>query len=224
MVRIKFCGIRETEYALAAARAGVDFIGLVFASSRRQITVEKAREIVTALRGGGFTTEVVGVFVNRPASEINKIARDVPLDRVQLSGDESWEYCRDIEKPVIKTVHISDAMTGSRLVELIDEGLKILSHRETVVILDTLQKGIYGGSGQTFNWKLVREAAQHYYVVLAGGLTPENVVQAIDTVHPWGVDASSGLETNGIKDIEKIEKFVQAVRGMECERNLHVSF
>ncbi len=143
---------------------------------------------------------------------------------MQLSGDESWEYCRDIEKPVIKTVHISDAMTGSRLVELIDEGLKILSHRETVVILDTLQKGIYGGSGQTFNWELVREAAQHYYVVLAGGLTPENVVQAIDTVHPWGVDASSGLETNGIKDIEKIEKFVQAVRGMECERNLHVSF
>ena len=215
MVRVKVCGITEVEPALMAARAGADFVGLIFAPGRRQITLEKAREIVKALHREKFTVEVVGVFVNLTAREVNQIAQVVSLDRVQLSGDEPWEYCRDIEKPVIKAVYVSADITSSSITRSIYSGLQMLSGIKPLVLLDTQHKGMHGGTGQTFDWRLARDAAQHYPVVLAGGLTPENIAQAIDTVYPWGVDASSGLETNGVKDIKKIEKCVKTVRGMD---------
>jgi phosphoribosylanthranilate isomerase len=224
MVRVKICGITEIEPALVAARAGADFIGLVFAPGRHQITAGKAHRIVQKLREQEIKTEVVGVFVNLSIADVNQIAATVPLDRVQLSGDETWEYCRNIEKPVIKAVYISAGVTGSSIIQSIYSGQKMLSEINPLVLLDTQRRGMYGGTGQTFNWELAREAAQHYPVVIAGGLTPENITQAINTVHPWGVDVSSGLETSGVKDAAKIQKFIQIVRGMECERDIQVSF
>jgi len=212
MTRVKICGIRDNARALAAIEAGSNFIGLVFAPSPRQVTPAQAGEIVSAVKKCSQATAVVGVFVNMPASEVNRIASSCHLDWVQLSGDESWEYCRQITKPLIKTVRIKPRQRPEEIGEDLATGVRALSSQRCVYLLDSQVKGKYGGTGMTFDWSLARPAAEQFPVIIAGGLTPENVAQAIEMVAPWGVDVASGVETGGVKDIAKIRAFIEAVR------------
>jgi phosphoribosylanthranilate isomerase len=211
MTRIKICGIREEVHALAAVEAGADFIGFVFAPTRRQVSPAKAREIVDTVKKSSSAIKPVGVFVDTPASEVNRIADFCGLDWVQLSGNESWEYCRQIARPVIKAIRIGQQRPEDINTEL-TVGLKTLSPQRFIILLDSQVEGKYGGTGITFNWRLAQQVAKEFPVIIAGGLNPENVAQAIEIATPWGVDVSSGVETDGTRDIAKIKAFIEAVR------------
>ena len=211
MTRVKICGIREEVHALAAVEAGADFVGFVFTPTRRQVSPAKAREIVDTVKKSSSAIKPVGVFVDTPASEVNRIADFCGLDWVQLSGNESWEYCRQIAMPIIKAIRIGQQLREEINAEL-TAGLKTLSPQRFITLLDSQVEGKYGGTGITFNWRLVQQVAKGFPVIIAGGLNPENVAQAIEITTPWGVDVSSGVETDGTKDIAKIKAFIEAVR------------
>jgi len=211
MTWIKICGIREEVHALAAVEAGVDFIGFVFAPTRRQVSPAKAREIVDTVKKSSSAIKPVGVFVDTLASEVNRIADFCGVDWVQLSGNESWEYCRQIARPIIKAIRIGQQLREEINAEL-TVGLKTLSPQRFITLLDSQVEGKYGGTGITFNWRLAQQVAKEFPVIIAGGLDPENVAQAIEMATPWGVDVSSGVETDGTKDIAKIKAFIEAVR------------
>ena len=212
MTRVKICGIREKAHALAVIEAGGDFIGLVFAPSRRQVTPARAGEIVDAAKSRSDAIDTVGVFVNMPATEVNNIAGSCNLDWVQLSGDESWEYCRQISKPIIKAIRIRQEQSAKQILADLTRGAKILTSKKYLCLLDSEFEGRYGGTGTAFDWALARQAAEQSPVIIAGGLTPQNVAEVIEMVAPWGVDVSSGVETGGVKDIAKIKAFIEAVR------------
>jgi phosphoribosylanthranilate isomerase len=211
MTHIKICGIKDKSHALAAVGAGADFIGLVFAPSRRQVSPAQAREIAHAVKRSNDATEVVGVFVNAPSSQVNELADFCALDWIQLSGDESWEYCRDVARPVIKAIRI-DRQSPEELCAELSAGSELLPTQEFVTLLDSRVRGKYGGTGESFNWNLAQEVAKRFPVVVAGGLDPKNVATVIERVSPWGVDVSSGVETAGVKDTSKIKAFIEAVR------------
>jgi len=211
MTRIKICGIRCKAHALAAVEAGVDFIGLVFAPSPRQVSPAQAREIAGAVKKSSDAIKVVGVFVNAPSSQVNELADFCALDWVQLSGDESWEYCREVIRPVIKAIRI-DQQSPEKLYAELSAGNKLLPTQEFIALLDSRVDGKYGGTGESFNWDLAQEVAKRFPVIIAGGLDPKNVGKLIKKVAPWGVDVSSGVETGGVKDIVKIKTFIEAVR------------
>ncbi len=215
MTRIKICGLTQIEPALLAGQAGVDFIGLVLAPSRRQVTPEKAWELVQAVRGSGTRPAVVGVFVNRSAEEVNRIADYCSLDWVQLSGHESWAYCQEIKKPIIKVIHVSPGTTVEEVLSNIETGHRRLAKKEFVCLLDAEVGGAYGGTGQAFDWELARAVSARFPVMVAGGLTPTNVGQLLKAVRPWGVDVSSGVETDGQKDPAKIRTFIEMVRTVQ---------
>jgi len=214
MTRVKICGIRDENDALAAVEAGADFIGLVFAPSTRQVTPTQACEIVSAVKKSSDATKVVGVFVNAPASQVNETADFCALDCVQLSGDESWEYCREIVEPIIKAIRIGQQSPEELCAEL-SAGCELLPAQKFITLLDSQVEGKYGGTGESFNWNLAQQVAERFPVIVAGGLSPKNVVRLIESVRPWGVDVSSGVETNGQKDASKIRAFVKAVRSMK---------
>ena len=212
MTRVKICGIKEKAHALAVIEAGGDFIGLVFAPSQRQVTPIQAREIASGVKSHSHAIGVVGVFVNVPAPEVNRIANSCNLDWVQLSGDEPWEYCRQITKPLIKAFRIRAGQRPEQIGANLTTGAQILSSQKHLYLLDSRVEGRYGGTGTTFDWSLARQVAERFPVIIAGGLTPENVAQVIEMVAPWGVDVSSGVEVGGVKDIGKIRAFIEAVR------------
>ncbi len=211
MTRVKICGIKEEVHALAAAEAGADFIGLVFAPSQRQISPAQAEKIAAAVKKGNTAIEVVGVFVNMPAPEVNRIADFCHLGWVQLSGDESWEYCREITSPLIKAIRVGRRQSPQEICTTLAAGTRVLPQKH-IYLLDSKIKGKYGGTGKPFNWSLARQAAEQFSVIIAGGLTPENVAQAIKTAAPWGVDVSSGVEVDGIKHAARIRALIEAVR------------
>ncbi|MFC1963947.1 phosphoribosylanthranilate isomerase [Chloroflexota bacterium] len=212
MTRIKICGIKEIEHAVAAAKNGADFIGMVFAISKRRITPEKAKLIAERVRDLPRRPALLGVFANAPAAEVNQIAEYCHLDRVQLSGEEPWQYCREIKLPVIKVMHVSARKTGLKIRKDIATGLKLCPEKDFIYLLDSRSAGSYGGTGKTFDWQIAREIAARHQVIVAGGLNPGNVSQLIKEVSPWGVDVSSGVETKGRKDTAKIIAFINAVR------------
>ena len=218
MTRIKICGIREEVHALAAVEAGADFVGFVFAPTRRQVSPAKAREIVDTVKKSSSAIKPVGVFVDTPASEVNRIADFCGLDLVQLSGNESWEYCRQIARPIIKAIRIGQQLREEINAEL-TVGLKTLSPQRFITLLDSQVEGKYGGTGEAFNWQLAEEVSARFPVIIAGGLTPDNVGQLVKEVQPWGVDVSTGVESNGQKDVSKIRAFIETVR--KAERNIH---
>jgi phosphoribosylanthranilate isomerase len=217
MTRIKICGIRDKTHALAAVQAGADFIGLVFAPSQRQVSPALAREIASAVKKSSDATKVVGVFVNAPSSQVNELADFCALDWVQLNGDESWEYCRKVVRPVIKAIRI-DRQSPEELNADLSSGSRLLLTQGFITLLDSRVEGKYGGTGESFNWNLAQKVAKGFPVIIAGGLDPKNVTRLIKRVAPWGVDVSSGVETGGVKDTSKIEAFIGAVRKADERR------
>ncbi|MFC2004708.1 phosphoribosylanthranilate isomerase [Chloroflexota bacterium] len=215
MTRVKICGLSEIEHALAAGEAGADFLGLVFAPSPRQVSPGKAQQLVEAVHSLKNRPVTVGVFVNSAAPEVNRIAEYCQLDWVQFSGDESWQYCREIEKPIIKAIHIHKAQEAEDIIAEIEKGYQFLRKEEPVCLLDTHSVDVYGGTGQVFNWQLAGEVSARFPVIVAGGLTLANVGQLVREVQPWGVDISSGVESDGQKDVSKIRAFIQTVRQAE---------
>jgi phosphoribosylanthranilate isomerase len=200
---------------MVAAEAGADFLGLIFAPYRRRVTVEKASALVEAIHTLGPRPQMVGVFVNAPAAEVNSVAEDCRLDWVQLSGNETWRYCRQIERPVIKAIHIPTGKKIEQILNKIEMGYRLYSEHELICLLDSKSGNAPGGTGQAFDWQLAREITARFPVIIAGGLTPDNVSQMLEEAQPWGVDVSSGVESGGQKDPAKIRTFIAAVRRAE---------
>ena len=202
MVRIKICGITNLEDALLAAELGADALGFIFfAQSPRKVAPETAREIIAQLPP--FVASV-GVFVDEAATLVQEVAARVGLDWVQLHGQESPEYCRNLGRNVIKGFRMRDEDSLRRLADY--------QGAAQALLLDTYKQGQVGGTGTAFDWRLAREAKQYGWIILAGGLNPENVAQAIATAGPQAVDVASGTEAApGKKDPAKLRAFFKAV-------------
>jgi phosphoribosylanthranilate isomerase len=219
---VKICGVSDVAHARAAAALGADFVGMVFAPSRRQVTLGQAKRIAGGLRNEGDPLPaapdadgveaalrqrrplVVGVFADQDADTVNAICEDVGLDLVQLSGSEPWEVCAHIHRPIFKCMKVRDGETAEELMVHVHEG--------AIVLLDPYVEGTYGGTGKTLDWNVASQIARSTTTVLAGGLTPNNIAKAVSVVQPWAVDVSSGVETEGVKDVEKIRAFIAAAR------------
>lgn len=202
VVRSKICGITRVDDALTAAKAGADAIGLVFyAKSPRAVDVRQAREIVAALPP--FVT-TVGLFVNASRCEINEILDAVPLDMLQFHGDETPAQCEGFHRPWFKALRVGNG-------EDIEAQVARFANASGI-LLDTFVAGVPGGTGERFDWSLI-PAALAKPLILAGGLTAENVQQAIAQVRPYAVDVSGGVEASkGVKDASKVMAFVGRVR------------
>jgi len=212
MTKIKICGIKTEEQALAAAEAGADFIGMVFTTSPRQVTPVHAKKIITVLQKRYPRVKTAGVFVNTSASIVQYIADTCKLDLVQMHGNEPWEYCLELARPLIKVVRVARNYSPEHICDNLAYGEKLLGKLEHLFMLDTSAKDKYGGTGKAFDWSQARIIAERFPVIVAGGLNPQNVAAAIEMLAPWGVDVSSGVETKGVKDINKIKAFIEAVR------------
>ena len=204
MTRIKICGITNLEDALAAVAAGADALGFNFYKpSPRYITPQSAREIIEQLLGSVLT---VGVFVNEEAA--TRIANEAGVTALQLHGDESPEYCRDVavHRYVIKTFAVADDFNTDL----------IKSYEAEAIMLDTRDKKLRGGTGQRFDWSIAQQVSQVVpKLFLAGGLSPENIEEAIETVRPYAVDTCSALEdTPGKKNHERMRAFIETVRSV----------
>lgn len=201
MVRIKICGITNLDDALAAIEYGADALGFVFHSkSPRSVTPETAKNIVSGLPP---FINAIGVFVDEDKSEIEKIVRYVELNTVQLHGSEPPENCNLCRK-TIKAIRVKD------LTDL--EPLK--KYNVSAFLLDTYSHDSIGGTGQIFNWAIAVEAKKFGRIILAGGLTPKNVEEAIKWVEPYGIDVATGVESTkkGIKDHKKLKSFIENAR------------
>ncbi|MEJ2591038.1 MAG: phosphoribosylanthranilate isomerase [Candidatus Thiodiazotropha sp.] len=200
--RIKICGITRVEDALEAVRLGADAIGLVFyPPSPRHVGIDQARMIVNRLPP--FVT-VVGLFVEPAGSEVRQVLEAVPLDLLQFHGDEQASDCSGHGRPWIKAIRMRESVDLAEAEERYAEAAGLL--------LDTYQAGVPGGTGQTFDWgRIPRETASR--IILAGGLNPDNVEQAVRQVRPYAVDVSGGVEAaKGIKDAGKMAAFIAGVK------------
>lgn len=200
--RIKICGITRVEDALEAVRLGADAIGLVFyPPSPRYVEVAQAKQIVNRLPP--FVT-VVGLFVEQSDSDIRQVLERVPLDLLQFHGDERASDCAGHGRPWIKAIRMRESVDLAEVAERYPDAAGLL--------LDTYQAGVPGGTGQTFDWRRIpREIASR--IILAGGLNPDNVEQAVRQVRPYAVDVSGGVEVaKGIKDADKMAAFIAGVK------------
>ena len=215
MPRVKICSVQRVEDALIAAEAGADFIGLIFVPNRRRrISVEQARRIVDAVKATGENRpKAVGIFADQPLSEVKRTVRDVGVDLVQLCGSESMKFCDETPASVLRVIHVPGGMQTDADVEALARRMRELKERGHSVTLDRAVGKLQGGTGQTFDWAVAAQLSKEGFdFLLAGGLTPENVGRAVREVNPWGVDVSSGVETEGVKDAEKIRRFVAQAR------------
>ena len=207
--RIKICGITRIEDALCAASAGADAIGLIFyPPSPRAVTIEQATSISDALPPFVST---VALFVNASVQEVEDVIRHLRPSILQFHGDEDVAFCTQFGVPFIKAIRVGELMRPADLLEYADE-----FKAARAVLLDTLARGLYGGSGESFYWKLIPTEMRRR-VLLSGGLHPENVSGAIHLIRPWAVDVSSGVEASkGVKDHAKIHKFIEEVRNADA--------
>ncbi len=214
MTRVKICGIQEPEHALLAAQAGADFIGLVFYPPvSRYVPPAQARRIADAIHAlGEDRPQLVGVFVNQTIEAMDTTAEFCGLDLIQLSGDEPWDLCRALSIPTVKALRVRP---GTCVDDVMDELDRELPAHHGLCLMESRVEGRYGGTGHRMDWTIAAAAARRHPFFLSGGLDPENVAGAVAQVRPWGVDVSSGVETDGCKDAEKIEAFIRAVRGAE---------
>lgn len=192
---VKVCGITTTGAAEAVVLAGADFIGFVFAPSKRRISPDNAAKLAGTLP---VKIKKVGVFVNESAANIHYIVKKVGLDYIQLHGDETADFASSLLFPVIRAFPIDEVNTTT-----------LKTYPCAYYLIDSPAKKHRGGSGKAFNWeRLTALGLDSSKLILAGGLSPENIQAAISAVNPAGVDVSSGVETAGKKDNSKIEQFV----------------
>jgi phosphoribosylanthranilate isomerase len=205
--RVKICGITRPDDGVEAARLGVDAIGLVFyEKSPRNVSLEQARVICDALPG--FVT-VVSLFMDPSAEQVNRVLADCPIDLIQFHGKESADFCQSFGKPYIKAVGMADNA------ELSDAMRQYSKAR--ALLLDSHATGAAGGTGETFDWESIPQQYRNS-VILAGGLKPDNVAEAIRMVQPYAVDLSSGVESEpGIKDAILMAQLMNEVRDVNCE-------
>ncbi len=208
MTRVKICGIKTLTDAITAAEAGADLLGFNFyTKSRRFVEARVCAEITHMLKKEYQSIQLIGVFVNSPLEEINRIMDLCGLDLAQLHGDETVETASALDGKAFK------AFRG------IPVAVERFARNEPPAFLvDASVDGVYGGSGVTADWNGAAELAKRYPLLLAGGLTPDNVAGAVQQVKPWGVDVASGVETDpGQKHAGKIKAFVNTVKSIQIE-------
>jgi len=209
---VKIDGLREVVHAEAAAAAGADLIGFIFADARRRVTPEVARACIEAARlaaPGPLLT--VGVFVDAGAEEMNETAERAGLDLLQLHGGEPPALLKELWRPVLKALR-PPAGTSAATVMAEMERFAAVGNAPIAFLVDGYAAGVAGGAGVRADWGLVGEVARAFPVMLAGGLRVENVAEAVVNVGPLGVDVSSGVERDGVKDVGLIEAFVREAR------------
>jgi phosphoribosylanthranilate isomerase len=206
--KVKICGITNLEDARFVSGALADYIGFIFyPDSPRFVDPAKAGAIINWLEG----PEKVGVFVNQPLDDVQSIARQTGLDYVQLHGDESVEYCDLIEKPVIKVFHITPETSAEDLKASVEPYLESVEF----LLFDTKQPGKWGGTGTSFDWDVLSDIGEMKPYFLSGGLSSENIRNAITLTRPYAVDLSSGVEESpGLKDFSKIEVLFDELRNI----------
>ena len=215
MTKIKICGIKTLNDALAAIEAGADYLGFNFyPKSVRFIEKDAYADITSVLKKEHPHIKPVGVFVNSTVEEINEILRTCSLDLAQLHGDETPEMVMSFNNKAFKAIRLStDSETDLRT---ITDFAELRQGVAPSLLIDAAVKGVYGGSGVTADWNGAAELAKKYPLLLAGGLTPENVADAVRRVKPWGVDVASGVESApGKKDARKMVAFVNKIREVE---------
>ncbi|MEH7093294.1 phosphoribosylanthranilate isomerase [Neobacillus vireti] len=198
--KVKICGLTDSHTAIKAAEYGADAIGLVFAESKRQVSLAAAKEIVSSLPAHVMK---IGVFVNETKEEIERIASLVGLTHIQLHGEESAAFSQSLPLSVVKAISFenNDALEG------------IVQFPANYILLDGPKGKYRGGNGTSFDWRQVNTLSlKGKKVILAGGLHLENVTEAIQIINPYMVDVSSGVETNGVKDLGKIKAFIEKVK------------
>ncbi|WP_298821593.1 phosphoribosylanthranilate isomerase [Chloroflexus sp.] len=217
---VKICGIRSVDLALAAATAGADLIGLVFAPSRRRVTIAEAQHITAAIHSLSPPRPlVVGLFVNELPVIVSEIALTAGLDAIQLSGDEPPDYPAPGGLPLIKAIRMTgDADEQAWLARIAAAKPALTGNLPALTaLIDAHVPGAFGGTGIQADWIKAARIARQVPTLLAGGLTPANVAQAIAAVDPLGVDVSSGVERDGQKDPALINAFIAAVRAQATE-------
>lgn len=211
MTTVKICGLRTLEHAQAAHEAGADYLGLIFAPGRRQVSEAQAVAIVEAVRrASSRPPRFVGVFVNETPEHMRALAERLGLAAIQLSGDEDVRVVAQLgDWPVFKALRLRGAPGEQEWLDAARDGSRIR------LLIDAHVPGSYGGAGVVGDWDAAAELARRQPIILAGGLTPENVTDAIRKVEPWGVDVSSGVEQDGVKDSAKIRAFIAAARAVD---------
>lgn len=215
--RIKICGLKTAEAAWVAASEGADFLGFNFVEGvRRQLQPSEGQAVIRSYRTRGDRRDrrrgkgpqLIGLYRNQDVDWVNRITRQMDLDGVQLNGEEDEAYTRRVHKTVIRQLRIRPETTREELSKTVQAHLDA----GRIALLDRYDAKTPGGSGQTFDWSIAEGIASREGVLLAGGLDPDNVGDAIRQLSPWGVDVSSGVETDGVKDHDKIRAFIAAVR------------
>jgi len=209
MTKIKICGLKNNEDAEFASSIGVDYVGMIFVENvRRKVTLSEAASISNTIKNTIDAPELVGLFADQPIEVVKKIAKDFSLDYVQLCGQENKEYLNNLDIPFIKQIKLKKDIIFGKVFEEIE----FVKSRNGMISVDTYKKGYYGGSGELINLSLAQKIIDKHDVFLAGGLNLKNITNILDTMNPWAVDISTGVETNEKKDKYKIEKFVNSVR------------
>ena len=210
--RIKICGLRSAKAALVASECGADFLGFVFVDGvRRQLQPDEGARVIKEYRSSTQSSEetkLVGLFRNQSTDFVNQTAAKSGLDFLQLCGEENPDYVSRLELPIFRQIRVKDGTTPDGLHKIVSPHLTAGHH----IILDRFDSDTPGGSGKSFNWDAAEGVAKQENVLLAGGLKPKNVRTAMAQLTPWGVDVSSGVETDGIKDPELIKAFIETVR------------
>ncbi|WP_134114554.1 phosphoribosylanthranilate isomerase [Orenia marismortui] len=203
MTKVKICGITNLEDAQAAVDYGADLLGFIFAQSPRKINKKQVKNIQSQLPKG---IKTVGVFANQPVEEIQNIIDYCQLDYIQLHGSESPEYCQEFELPIIKAFRVKDEAYLDKLSE----------YKIDKYLLDTYHPDKLGGVGKVFNWDLALKAKEYGDIIIAGGLNPDNIGEAIKVIAPYGVDVSSGVEAKTAKkDLNKMKNFIDNAKNFE---------
>ena len=192
MTKVKICGLSTVEAVETAVLAGADYIGFVFAASKRQVSLEQAQELAKRVTG---KTKIVGVFVSPSLEDLEQAIGQVPLDMVQIHGTFDEVLIPLISVPVIRAIQLSD------------QEAQVTSQADYLLF-----DAPVAGSGQTFDWGLLKDQKIQQDFFIAGGLTVDNVRQARETFQPYALDVSSGVETDGCKDIEKIKAFIEGAK------------